>query len=109
LARAGVKNIIIKEWLRDSTQSLVEIAYRTDTHFTYVSEVLSCYAESLEQHRPLWLVPSFIYSGDYILFDGINEKRVIVWEKKIINPEEFTNYELTWLKSNLKIGIWIEK
>ena len=97
------KQIIIREWNRDNKQSLSNIALACKSSIPHVSQVITKYAESLAPKNELCVAESFLFEGDYFLFNGITERRVKINNRTIQNPTDFSNYEMNWLKANLNV------
>jgi hypothetical protein len=94
------KENIIKLYLELDNPSVTFISEELDIPSWEIKEVLNQFELHQSLCSALFLVPSFIYPGDFYLFNEIGgEKRIqIINQNQIENTWEFTNYELLWLK-----------
>ena len=98
------RELIIREFVRDSNQTLDDIAFKFETSKEYVSAVLTEYSNIVVLSKPLWLVKQ-IKGEDWYLFDDTTERKVLVEDGDIVNKIDFTEYELFWMQTNYKLGV----
>jgi len=92
------KKAIVEHYLQDTDKSLLQLSEELDLPTWEISNIVEEFKMLYSFHRNLYLVPSFLFPGDFFLFDDNQEIRRVEIDEGLKFSHLYTPYELTWLK-----------